>query len=793
MMQRFFFIFYFLSTTSLFAGNVCLADDQLFATDDRGQHYFSYSTDQDALSGAPDASSLNHPLSVNDRLFIKNGHFYRVGRDLQPFTDDDTRVKLYGINLSFATNFPDHEQAITLAKRLRKLGFNAVRLHHMDTSPSEATNPPRSILLPGPYPTFNPVAIERLKYFIQVLSQQGIYVNLNLHVGYQFDSTKDDIPPFDNGLTKESYGSSIQVYMPHLIALQQKYASELISALGLKNNPALAMVEINNESSLLSSWIRKEWDIAVPSHYMPILQKQWQSWLIKKYGSANQACKTWGSCSTVIDGQAALLSPADALNTSSTLLDDIKTKITRKFKTFFEQSDMDAAPGSPDLKMQQDFLRFLIATDQSYYDTMRATIHQSTDNLVPVTGTQMRYGGLLNFDSMTNMDYIDEHFYVDHPDFPGKAWDAHDWRIKNSSLDQETMRMILNNTFRRQVNKPFVMSEYNMPFPNQQGAMIMPLIATVAAAQDWDGLFFFDYMDGDNWANVPSNFTLSGDWGKYALTGQSARLFRKAVPALTTSLRIPLSEQTRLNITSSTRWSAYENYLEERFNIHPEIAFTRQISIETHPQTATLPKVPDQTLPWMSPNKTFTFTSNQLFTLNTPEAKGVWGFIPSTPVSFGQHIHAAMPIHQRGFAVILMTPLDSAQLADAHHYLLTVTGATTGTQPGSMPERPKQLIHYKGMNDWWTLEPDPEFLKQPSGSKSSIAPTWQEQTKINIFVSDLPTEKLTVYPLNGEGKRLAPLSRQFITRKGNMTEIHLQENPTEGSLWYEIETVSSIN
>lgn len=771
---------------------VCQADAQLFTKDDHGQRYFTYSIDQDALSGAPDASSLNHPLTAADRLFVKNGHFFRAGKDVTPFTADDTRVKLYGINLSFATNFPDQNQALVIAKRLKKLGINAVRLHHMDTSPGDATNPPRSILLPGPYPTFNPVAIERLKYFIQVLAQQGIYTNLNLHVAYQFDSTKDGIPAFDHGQTKESYGSSIQVYTPHLIDLQKTYATQLIKALDLKNNPALAMVEINNESSLLSSWTRKEWDIAVPTQYMPILQKQWQAWLISQYGSVDQACKTWGKCNLVVNGQASLLTPEDVTNSSSTLFDDLKTKVKRKLKGLFEQNDLDAAPSSSNIKVEQDFLRFLIATDRTYYNTLRTIIHQATDNLVPVTGTQMRYGGVLNFDSMTNMDYIDEHFYIDHPDFPSSDWNAHDWRIKNTSLDQDSMRMILENALRRQENKPFVISEYSMPFPNQQGAMIQPLLATVAAAQDWDGLFFFDYMDGDNWANTPSNFTLSGDWGKFALTGQSARLFRQTMPALTQSLVIPVTHQARLNITSSTRWSAYENYLEERFNIFPEIAFSKKISIQTDPKNVTLQRAEKPALPWTAPNQAFSFGSNQLFTLNTASAKGIWGFIPSTPVNIDTHLSVSMPDHQRGFATLLMTPIDTPSFDQAHRFLLTITGATTGTQPGSMPARPKQVIAYKGTTGWSTFEPDPDAINKPSGSKSTVAPTWQEQTKINLYVSNLPLEKLTVYPLSGDGKRLQPLSEQFVIRKGNMTEIHLQENPTEGSLWYEIETTPSV-
>src|SRR5450830_1668734 len=114
-----------------------------------------------------------------------------------PNTADDTRVRLYGINLSFATNFPSDADALRLAQRLRKLGINAVRLHHMDSSPGTQDNPPRSLLTPAPYPSFNQVAVSRLRNFINALKQQGIYVDLNLHVGYRFRPAVDQLPPLD--------------------------------------------------------------------------------------------------------------------------------------------------------------------------------------------------------------------------------------------------------------------------------------------------------------------------------------------------------------------------------------------------------------------------------------------------------------------------------------------------------------------------------------------------------------------------------------------------------------------
>jgi hypothetical protein len=40
---------------------------------------YPFAVDQDHLTGAPDFSRLNHPITPADRVFVKNGHFYTVG------------------------------------------------------------------------------------------------------------------------------------------------------------------------------------------------------------------------------------------------------------------------------------------------------------------------------------------------------------------------------------------------------------------------------------------------------------------------------------------------------------------------------------------------------------------------------------------------------------------------------------------------------------------------------------------------------------------------------------------
>src|SRR5262245_27771621 len=84
--------------------------------------YYQFPIDQDRLSGAVDFSFLNHPLSAADRIFVREGHFLRVGNDLKPETADDERIRMFGVNLAFGANFPAETDARRIAKRLRRLG-----------------------------------------------------------------------------------------------------------------------------------------------------------------------------------------------------------------------------------------------------------------------------------------------------------------------------------------------------------------------------------------------------------------------------------------------------------------------------------------------------------------------------------------------------------------------------------------------------------------------------------------------------------------------------------------------
>src|SRR5664279_5890912 len=106
------------------------------------QSSYPFAVDQDRLSGAPDFSFLNQPITAKDRVVVRNGRFVRAA--------DGSPVRFFGANLAFGANFPEPQDAARIAKRLRRLGVNLVRLHHMDTSPD--SNSETCLLYTSPSP-----------------------------------------------------------------------------------------------------------------------------------------------------------------------------------------------------------------------------------------------------------------------------------------------------------------------------------------------------------------------------------------------------------------------------------------------------------------------------------------------------------------------------------------------------------------------------------------------------------------------------------------------------------------
>ncbi len=715
---------------------------------------YQFSVDQDRLSGAVDFSFLNRPLEASDRVFIRDGHFYRVGADLKPNTSDDERVRLFGANTVFGANFPEEADARRIARRLRRLGINLVRLHHMDTSPDREPKDARSILTTDPYPALNPISVPRLRNFLDALKAEGIYVNVNLHVGYVFRPSVDGVPELPGGLRIPEHSKPLHIFYPRMVDLQVEFTRKVLQALSLKDDPVLAMVEINNESSLVDSWQRGNLDRYALGEYQAELQRQWNQFLRLRYQSSEALREAWGE-----------IPSGHALETGDIPL--VSNKEQRPQKRI------------------DDYLLFLAERDREYLARMRDAVREVTDEWVPVTGTQMGFGGLLNLDSHAILDYQDNHFYIDHYNFPNQRWDGRDWRIRDTSSAGAGLTMFLNIAAAREAGRPYTVSEFNQPWPNRQAAEIVPTLAAFAALQDWDSIMHFAYSHSRNWDNTaPGGFDLNSDWTKYVNFGQAALLFRAGIlePARK-AIEIPVSQELRLRSAREKRLGSVAAFLNAATAYDPAIALVHRVGIvkrgDAAPLSARLGSVVRSDTGELVYDR-----DTKVLSVEAPAAAGVFGFPGARKIAAGA-IDIELASGARGFVSLLVTALDCRPLTESGRILLTTPGYTVGTQPGSEPPRPQELILYPSSADWFTIEPEPNSAK-PSGSlNGGIPPVWMERVESYVTLRSTK-ERLEVYPLDGAGGRMTALPPEAVQRMKGGFKLHLQGEGQPLAPWYEL-------
>ena len=224
---------------------------------------------------------------------VRDGHLFA----------GDKRLRLFGVNLTGSACLPDSATADRVAERMAKFGLNAVRLHFLDSNWWE----PHIInYASGSWTNWNPEAQERLDYFLARLKQQGIFWNVNLLVGRVF-GMGDGVDPVVKKLDWKTAHAVGFFHAPHLEA-QKAYARRLLThvnphtKLALVDDPALAVVEINNENGLIHTWMLRELN-NLPEPFAGDLAQQWNAWLAKRHADSPALAKAWESRNIPFGGE----------------------------------------------------------------------------------------------------------------------------------------------------------------------------------------------------------------------------------------------------------------------------------------------------------------------------------------------------------------------------------------------------------------------------------------------------------------------------------------------------------
>lgn len=220
-------------------------------------------------------------------------------------------IRFWGVNIVAAACFPPKNKAAAIAARMRKMGINLVRFHHLENNWSgddgcifRYAQGTRQL---------NATTHDRLEYFIAQLKRNGIYVNMNLNVSRVFKEADgvrgaDSLPEFAKAVT---------LFDPFLQQLQREYAQQVLThvnpytGLPLGQDPVLAMVEMNNENTLYGSWkdnalrFQAQGGWLINRHHR-MLDSLWQVFLTNKYGTQANLATAWNA-GLVAPGQGELL------------------------------------------------------------------------------------------------------------------------------------------------------------------------------------------------------------------------------------------------------------------------------------------------------------------------------------------------------------------------------------------------------------------------------------------------------------------------------------------------------
>lgn len=701
--------------------------------------FFRFDVPRAATAPIVDFSSLNAPLTVKDRLVVCEAALCRSATM--------TPVRLFGVNLLFGAALPNTTEATQLAARLRSLGVNFVRLHGLDSiSPSNAGDP-NGLLESGPFPSLNLEAVGRLRNFLEQLRRNGIYADLNLHVVYQFRPVLDKTLLLDGSGPWPDQSKPFLMIDDAAIQLQANYARSLVEQLRGAGEPALALVEINNESSLVYHWMD-------------------------------------GTLNRLVTGQ-------------------VKSALVAKWRRYCEEKGIVVASDDADIislgrsnsLVSQAFLQFLTDEDKRYVDTISSSVKTADSNLL-VIGTQMNFGSLANFQSLSGMDALDAHFYVDQYRFPSGMWRWDDWQITDRSNIGTDLVPLTGAAFYRSYSKPFLITEFNQPWPNRQAAEILPETAAFASMQDWSGLTFHDYSQSRQTyaSTTPREFSLAGDAAKLVQFGQAAWIFRTgAISRLEPVSSYSFDDKVTLDATRARITDGLASFLEQHRLADASRPFSARVGYSVSDTRAVTPKsVGPESL---TPEARFDLKQRQLV-VNAPMVKGVTGYLASGRKYDYGTFQLTLGATARGFVSLTLSSRDGRPVDQSRSLLLTLPGYTVGstlTSSGPVPldvsrvpaPLKDSIVHplEPTLPRWSAIDPTTHRVVS---LREIQEPIWMERIPCTFsFVTRAKT--LRVFPLDASGHRMANIAPRFIRQTGDHFEIDLQADQQAPSPWFELE------
>ena len=373
-------------------------------------------------------------MGLQDAPAGKYGWLRNVGGHFEFVGRPGVRQRFYGVNLCFDANFSDCALADALVTRLVRCGYNAVRIHHYESGRGVIKGSADRL-------SVNDEWTKRLDYLLFRALKNGIYVTTDL---FTIRPVRwRDVGIDRNGdVPMQVYKNLVCVHAP-AFENWKTFARNMLMHVNpytgrrYADEPGLPLISLINEGTLMWCWeeIRHE----------ASMKAAWKKWL------AGRRAKEPGFAKGVSEDSAKV--PGRENPALVAFMADMEADFARRAREFLRSLGVKA-----------------LLTNQNcgpHHPPMNATLE-------------------------TWYDYVDDHFYVDHPQYVGQRGRL-PARISGGNTVAVARKRLAAMLDSRLPSKPFCITEWNFCAPGASRGMGGLMTGATAGGQDWDGVWRFSY------------------------------------------------------------------------------------------------------------------------------------------------------------------------------------------------------------------------------------------------------------------------------------------------------------
>ncbi len=379
--------------------------------------------------------------------------------------------RFYGVNLCNEANLPSsREAADRFVGNLVRMGYNALRIHHHE----------RFLIVDNGwyYPgqddvTPTPEQWEKFDNLVAACVERGVYLTTDLFVSRSYSTPWRAIGIDRDGVVGNAATYKIlcafwEPAFSNLCAWTENFLCHVNPRTGrsLAGEPALATLSFVNEGNL-GNW----GGAALRAH--PCVREAWEEWISAKTENAAFA--------------------------------DIPHEIP---------DDLKASGNTPEGRRAGAVAMFLAERETMLFERIKAFVREKCGCRAPVSNLSSWYNPVQYQLSRTHFDFVDDHFYVDHPKFLEKQWS-----LPSSCPNRNPIAGYgaggRDVEWRRLMDKPFCLTEWNFSGPGRFRGCGGIVTGALGALQGWDGMWRFAWSHDRQGVEEPGGrmdyFNLNAD------------------------------------------------------------------------------------------------------------------------------------------------------------------------------------------------------------------------------------------------------------------------------------------